>query len=152
MSSFYVDVRQVRALAGRFKNGQRIMQKYLVKAVGDIGYMGQALGQSEAPVRTGTLRRSIIRGPVVTSGTTIKTTIGTVLKYAPIVHNGRGGITASGKALTIRIGTTTVLRKSAGPAKANPFMDRAFDSLVPLAFPVIEQAAFNALNEIIGGA
>lgn len=127
------------------------MQAELKTAVGELGLQGQAFGQKEAPVRWGTLRRSILRGPVVVRGTSISTKIGTVLKYAPIVHNGRGAIVASGRALTIRIGGATILRKSAGPAKANPYMDRAFNSLVPLAQPKIEAAATRALTKIIGG-
>lgn len=49
--------------------------------------------------------------------------IGTDLYYASYVNDGRGGITAVGKALHFYIGGAEVFTKSVGPAAPRPYVD-----------------------------
>ena len=68
--------------------------------------------------KTGTLAGSITPE---SGGTTAR--IGTDLYYASYVNDGRGAITAVGKALHFYVGGAEVFTKSVGPAAPRPYVD-----------------------------
>ena len=88
----------------------------------------EAIAKREAPVRTGALRRSI--NSRVERGGDVAI-VGTNLKYARAVHEGRGAVVAKGKALRIPLKSGVIYRKQVGPARANPFLTRAFAQARP---------------------
>lgn len=80
-------------------------------------------GRAGVRVRSGRLRGSIeVR--VVKQGRRYTITVGTRVDYARIVHDGRGPVRPkNAKALRwVTPGGAVVIRKSAGPAAARPFL------------------------------
>lgn len=121
----HIDASGVEALARRYRGAGAIVQSEMLGAMQRSTFRLEGQAKREAPVKTGTLRRSITSNPV----TPTLGIVGTNVPYAKWVHNGRGPITAGpGKMLRFEIGGTVFFRKSVGPAKANPFMKRALAS------------------------
>lgn len=82
------------------------------------------LGPAGVRVRTGRLRSSLELRVVSGGGRRVRILVGTRVKYAPIVHNGRGPVVAKrAKALRFTLPNgNVVIRKSVGPARPRPFL------------------------------
>lgn len=120
-----IDASDVARMAARYKGAGAIIEDEMHGAMKRSTFRLEGQAKKEAPVKTGTLRRSITSNPV----TPTLGIVGANVPYAKWVHNGRGPITAGpGRMLRFEIGGTVFFRKSVGPAKANPFMRRALAS------------------------
>lgn len=97
--------------------------------------VAERYSKQEAPVKRGTLRRSIVsRVDTATKGR-----VGTNLSYAPAVHNGSGPhvIRAKSKKALYWKGAAHPVRSVRHPGtKANPFFERGIER----GMPDIEQA------------
>ena len=90
----------------------------------DLVNIAQRWVQKEAPRKTGNLKSSVKK--TVTGNTGLIWVSKSQAKYADAVLEGRKGIKAKkGKALRFVINGQVIFRRSVGPAKANPFVDRA---------------------------
>lgn len=127
--SFRVDIPALPRFVSRMQAAPRIVGEEMGKAGRRVGVLVERRAKGYAPVKTGTLRRSIAHrvtvSPMVTTAT-----IGTNVPYAKHVEFGRGPIHAKpGGALRFEIGGKVIFAKSVGPAKARPFLFRAFREL-----------------------
>lgn len=149
--SVVVDASEVFALANRFDGAAGIVTDELRTSVTKLGVQTEYFAKQGVGVKTGTLRRSITSQ--VKGGTgSIVAEIGTQgVPYARIHHDGRGPVVAHGKALHFFIGGVEIFAKSVGPAKANPFMDKAIERVRPRIAPEIGAAVTRALQRILGG-
>jgi hypothetical protein len=109
------------ALPGSISRGKSDLMRRLTLIV-------EAEAKRQSPVRTGNLRRTIT-SRVEQGGD--RGIVGTNARYARAVHDGRGPVVAKGKALRFKVGKQTVYRKRVGPAKGNPFMERAMRAARP---------------------
>lgn len=116
----------------RIGQAQNAIRDELRISTDRLTIQGAGFAQGPAPVRTGHLRRSIAHKPAVSAGGTVTGSYGTATPYARIVEEGRGAITARGKALRFTIGGQVLYRKSVGPAAPRPFMRPSVERLRPL--------------------
>ena len=122
---FDVDTAQIDAWAARLKGADAVVRDELVGAMHRSVLTLEAKAKANAPVKTGTLRRSIT-GVVQPGGGAVRGVVGTNVPYARYVHDGRGPVVAHGKALRFEIGGQVLFRKRVGPAKGKPFLRDAF--------------------------
>jgi hypothetical protein len=149
--SVVIDAQEVFALARRFDGGAEIVNDELTTSMKRLGLATEGFAKAEVGVVTGTLRRSIT-SQVKGSGGSITAEIGTQgVPYARIHHDGRGPVVARGRALHFFIGGVEFFRKSVGPAKANPFMDKAIARVKPMVAPEIGAAVGRAIGRMFGG-
>lgn len=122
---FDIDVSDIQAWAHRVAGAEPIVHQEMTAAMQRSVLTLEGNVKRLAPVKTGTLRRSIV-GVVRPGGGTITGVVGTNVPYARYVEEGRGPVVAKGRALRFTIGGKTLFRKRVGPAKANPFFRTGF--------------------------
>lgn len=129
MSDFTVTIPALPPFVAKMQAAPRIVGEEMGTAGRRVGIMVERGAKGYTPVKTGTLRRSITN-QVAVSPMVTRVTVGTNVPYAKYVEFGRGPITASpGKVLRFEIGGKVIFRKSVGPAKARPFLYKAFREL-----------------------
>lgn len=149
--SVVVDAREVYQLAAKFDGAADAIDDELTISMKRLGLVTEGFAKAEVGVKTGTLRRSIT-SQVKGGGGSITAEIGTQgVPYARIHHDGRGPVVARGRALHFFIGGVEFFRKRVGPAKANPYMDKALAQVRPLIGPEIGAAVGRALGRVFGG-
>ena len=122
---FVVDTTQVDALARKYAGSERVIHDAMVEGMTRTGLALERAAKAAAPVKTGTLRRSIT-STVSASARSYIARVGTNVPYAIYVEEGRGPIVAGpGKVLRFEIGGVVFFRKRVGPARAQPFMKNA---------------------------
>lgn len=119
---------------------QQALNHFLKSPGGDVGKSILRIGnrvKSEAqalcPVDTGRLRSSISLVVGHTAGGELDVTIGTNVEYAMWVHEGRGPVYARpGGVLRWepKGGGAPIFRRSAGPARAQPFLTDAMQTVI----------------------
>jgi HK97 gp10 family phage protein len=151
MDTFKVDVVGLESFVTRYRNAPRIISDEMRQAGAEVGTMVERAAKGYAPVKTGHLRRSITHS--VTASSMVTTTkIGTNVPYAKYVEFGRGPITAApGRVLRFEIGGVVLFRKSVGPAKARPFLFRAFREMRGRIQQRFRQVAPRSIARIVGG-
>lgn len=90
----------------------------------------QSRARQLCPVDTGRLRSSISHQVKIENGIPVGI-VGTNVKYARWVHDGRGPITAKpGKVLAFKPkgSNAVVFARSVGPAKGQPFLTKALEA------------------------
>ena len=118
-----------RDLLGRFARATTAVTTARREEMRSLGRMAVKALQAEAPVRTGRLKRGI-RYNTRESGRNVTLRITSEAPYTQFVIQGRRGFSAkNARALRFVINGTVLYRKRVGPAKANPFHRRAFQSL-----------------------
>ncbi len=123
-----IDASDLIALAGRLNGAGGVVMDELDAAMRESTLEVQRVGQQMAPVRTGTLRRSITSTATPTLGT-----VGTNLKYAKAVHDGRGEVRPV-RARVLRWvapGGAVVFAMRSGPTRPNPFLRNALNQTRP---------------------
>lgn len=109
------------------------------KAIKETAFALTAEIKKEAPVDEGRLQGSYN----VRQAGSLSWAIVSNADYRWIVHEGRGAIRPrKAKALRIDLGTKggVIFRRYAGPAKGNPFIDRAIDNMQPRIPDIIARA------------
>lgn len=116
-----VDTSQLEAMARRYAGARPIVEAETRNAMNRATVIVQGTARQLVPVDTGRLRASIateIRG----TGGGVVGVVGSNVKYARIVEEGRGPVVAKGRALRFEIGGQIIFRKSVGPAKGKPYL------------------------------
>ena len=121
---FAVDTHEIEAFAARCRGAEPIVRDEMDHAMHRSVLTLEGKGKALAPVKTGTLRRSIT-SEVRSAGGVITGVVGTNVPYARYVEEGRGPVEAKGRALRFTIGGTVFFRKRVGPAKASHFFRNA---------------------------
>ena len=150
--SITVDVSELTALASRFAGAGPIIQRHLVKGVGDAGKRVEGTGKGHAPVVTGHYRRNITSKATAIGGGA-EAIVQAGAPYSERVEKGRGPVVAGpGKVLPIRVrGGGVIFRKRAGPAKGQWVMRRALDANRNQIVQILRRAGEDAANEVLGG-
>ena len=151
MTSLTIDIAEVKTMSKQLNNGAKIVQSQLVIAGREAGMIFIGAAQSAAPVDIGNLRAGI--GPPVISGSNgVIVKISTHSPYAVWVHDGRGAITASGKALAFvpKGSGEMIFRKSVGPQAANPFFDKALQASQDNILRAFEKAGDRIIKMVLG--
>lgn len=113
-----------KGLANAFKKKATETTREFNKLTKDLTLIAQRWVQKEAPRKTGNLKASVKQKTTGTSG--LVWVSKSQANYVDYVIRGRKGFKAKkGKALRFVIAGKVVFVKSVGPAKANPFVDRA---------------------------
>lgn len=150
--SFKVDVVNLEQFVGKYRNAGRIVDDEMHQAGERVGTMVERQAKAYAAVKTGTLRRSITH-TVTSSPMVTTTTIGTNVPYAKYVEYGRGAITAApGRVLRFEVGGKVLFRKSVGPARARPFLFKAFRELRGRIRQEFDQVGNRIIARLTGGA
>lgn len=124
---FDINAKSVQTAARRYADGGRVVAEELRRGMTTIVFGVERLAKALSPVRTGHLRRSLVSRVVAMTGQVVGR-VGTNVPYARIVHEGRGPVHAKrARYLRFVIDGVVYFRKSVGPAKANPFLRKAFD-------------------------
>jgi hypothetical protein len=89
MSDFEVRVEGADIWIARFRKAPEIVKTEMVKGIDRLTFAGQAVSQKEAPVDTGTYRRSITQHKATFAGGTATGSWGTNLPYARPIEDGR---------------------------------------------------------------
>jgi Bacteriophage HK97-gp10, putative tail-component len=119
-----IDTAPIEAFAKRLQGAEPLVRQELGLAMQRSVLALENRAKGLAPVKTGTLRRSIT-SEVRSAGGSITGIVGTNVPYARYVEEGRGPVVARGRALRFTVGGQTLFRKRVGPAKANPFFKTA---------------------------
>ena len=89
MSDFEVTISGADELIARYRKAPEIVKREMLKGVDRLTFAGQAISQKEAPVDTGTLRRSITQQKATFAGGEARGAWGTNLPYARPMEEGR---------------------------------------------------------------
>ena len=89
MSDFEVTISGADELIARYRKAPEIVKREMLKGVDRLTFAGQAISQKEAPVDTGTLRRSITQQKATFAGGEARGAWGTNLPYARPMEDGR---------------------------------------------------------------
>lgn len=131
-----IEVLGLRDMQGRFAKiaGNQGLKKIRREEFKNLGKKSVKLLRAEAPVRTGDLRKGITF-KTIEKGNETDLKITSKMFYTKWVLKGRGPVFAkTAKALRFEPGppgSGFIFRKSVGPAKPNPFVDRAMEVLRP---------------------
>jgi hypothetical protein len=143
-----IDASDVLRLAGKLDGADRVIQRHLVAGVTKAGLLVEGRAKGNAPVKTGTLRRSITTR-ATSLGSGAQAIVGTNVPYAKWVEEGRGPVVARGRALRFEAGGTVIFRKRVGPAAGRWYMRRAFRSSEGQIRAILQQAAADAAAEVL---
>lgn len=120
-----IDASAVAAYGARLGAASGAVQAGLLGAMQRGTQLVRGQAQANAPKVTGALAASITAEATPTLGT-----VGTSIKYAQWVHNGRGPVRpVRAQVLHFFVHGQEVFTTYAGPAKANPFLYRALDQM-----------------------
>jgi HK97 gp10 family phage protein len=113
--------------AGKYQRAGQVIQREMRTLMTQSVAILDRQAKANAPVRTGTLRRSIT-GQVSGGGATVVGRVGTSLKYAPYVHEGTAPhviVPVSRKALYWPGAAHPVRRVNHPGTRPNPFLRKA---------------------------
>lgn len=129
MSDFHVAIPDLPPFVAKMRHAPAIVGEEMGKAGKRVGILVEHGAKGYAPVKTGTLRRSITN-TVTVSPMVTNVKVGTNVPYAKYVEFGRGPVHARpGGFLRFEIGGRVIYARSVGPARAKPFLYRAFNAL-----------------------
>ena len=89
MSDFEITISGADELIARYRQAPEIVKREMLKGVDRLTFAGQAISQKEAPVDTGTYRRSITQRKATFAGGAATGSWGTNLPYARPIEDGR---------------------------------------------------------------
>lgn len=147
---FWIDVEGEKAIMRSLVIGPAQIDKGVVEMIEDIGRRGETFMRLYAPAHSGELLRRIGRGPIhevpSPTGTAIQQTIGVRAgdKHPFYVHFGTGIYKRTGPRLIepLKPGGVLTFQKKGEPRRfkrwvtgqePNPFVERAYNLLVPYA-------------------
>lgn len=127
-----IELQGYRDVKGKFARATQEVTDATREELRGLGQKAVGLLQDEAPVRTGRLRKGI-RYNTSMRPKGLRLNITSEAPYTKYVIHGRGPVVAK-RAKALRFepgppGSGFIYRKRVGPAKANPFQERAFDKL-----------------------
>lgn len=150
MSGITIDASDVLRFAKQAGGAQPVIQRHLVQGVTKAGMLVEGRAKGNAPVRTGTLRRSITTRARGSAGGA-EAIVGTNVPYARWVEEGRGPVVpVRAKVLRFTVGGKVVFTRRAGPAAGRWYMRRAFQASQGHIRSILRQAAERALQEVVG--
>ena len=154
-ASFEIDVEGLPAFEAALAAVPAALTRNLLTAANQSALYGESIAKQSAPVWMGLLRDSIQATPAVQAADGVSVTIGVGAAYAAYVEYGRGPIEArpGGVLRFVTRDGTVVFTKRVGPAKAQPFMQPAYERLASgVAERFFSEAVDRALAESGGGA
>lgn len=117
-----VDMSQIAKMGARYAGAAPIVKEEMTTAMNRSVLMVEGSAKRIVPVKTGNLRRSLTHEVRATGGGVIGV-VGTNVKYARIVEEGRGPVVArAGGMLRFEIGGQVIFRNRVGPAKGKPYL------------------------------
>jgi hypothetical protein len=120
-----VDAGSLVRMAQRYRGAGPIVVDELDKAMTRSVLAVERSSKQLAPVKTGTLRRSLTHEVRAGAGGIVGV-VGTNLPYARIVEEGRGPVVArNARVLRFVVNGQVIYRRSVGPAKGKPYLKPA---------------------------
>lgn len=143
------DTTEIRAFARQVQGADKIVMDELTTAFDRSGATILSAAKGNIHNKSGELSGSGKKTTTVSSST-IETLIAFTAKHAQWVEWGRGPVVAiRAKALAFEIGGETIFRKSVGPAKAQKFLGRAFDSNKDAIVRAVDAAAARIVAKVL---
>ena len=150
MSGITIDASDVLRFAAQMGRAQPIIQKHLTQGVTKAGLLVEGRAKGNAPVKTGTLRRSITTRARGFAGGA-EAIVGTNVPYARWVEEGRGPVVpVRARVLRFEIGGKVIFTRRAGPAAGRWYMRKAFQSSRGQVQGILRQSAEAAVREVLG--
>lgn len=122
-----IDADEVIRLASRFERGPAIVREELTQEMRRATITTANNVKRLTPVDTGRLRNSMTNR-VESGGSGVTGEVGTNVRYARWVEEGRGPVVARGRALRFEVGGRVLFRKHVGPARGRFMFKRGLEA------------------------
>jgi hypothetical protein len=143
------DTTEIRAFARKFDGADKIVMNELTTAFDKSGGIILSAAKGNIHNKTNALSGSGSKKTNV-SARLIITVVKFTAKHAKWVEYGRGPVVAiRAKALRFEVGGQVLFRKRVGPAKAQRFLGRAFDSNKGAVLAAVDAAAARIVARVL---